>query len=1255
MVAQEHDYQIKGQRAYIIQNEKGQIADIMQQWLHPCGQRSIQETIAHNQSQPQPDEKCNWELINHVCATNSEITATDCIICGVELHSANKEGICPAGTGCNADLIKSVTTKQEQEQNKPKLEQPEGDEPDNHVAILEFIKTEALSRMPNTLENRFGNLTHLNLFDARKILQPARALDESPQMVTVHGAGLMKTPDFEKIPSAYANIAGGSKILDALQMNRTGRVGTAVCTGNFQGEGAEQRKQLFGKLQTTEDLDNLCTESAQMMIKGMRNIDTMAAFTSQVTCWVAFAIGMGIDPIRWNYYLRADIPAAQLALEDNILAKYAAYCARKFGSFSSVANYISAQKTLHSDLFNLHRPKMDDLPALARILTAAEKFKIMTNPSKRRKDILDAVSIRKISQWITEQIKQSKSYTEKCTLHMSRAIIAVKFSYGLRTKEILPGRGFKAGHWTLKDLIGFANMPTNMSASRASRTIHTKQPLRKTGLSKAGAERARDAFVHEYVLDELSFAKCMEEFFDYLQSAENTMPATQNPLKDKKIMSNPEKMAKIPAFWNAGKEGFQPLPPQIFRTQFTLAAASTFPEAASKGHNFSAGMIRRASNAAMKSGGIDQADRAMMHGRAPKNKSTREYDVQLEGRCLDIQQTARQQTFRSLDMLCIEDKDSSKTTETEANSIDMSQEEIIEAGELYGQGVQFYGEIKRAKEDMKNRWTLTDNQADMIIRSTKKEQTKPQSDDLNWAEVPAPGEMVSTDLSHSAAIRNLRLLQTKADGSCMFHSIVLTYTDYLEATGKGYVHSPPLSSQELRKQACQRIERNKSQYQAYITQGTYKQEQKFQTYLAKMKKTGVWGDEVVLRAIADLLQVSITVLHSAGNAHEYKGGNGAELHIAFDQKRQHYLGTALLQMSALIYRPHEMRGLHFKNSSGKPMFPSKQELKQLQHELANLNLRLGQSTIGTGIGIFATKKMNPPTTQPGFHSSSKKALLFKGVIYLQKEWREITKRAEEVNFPPEEKSFDLVAATRFPYAIEHTLQENSGTRNIIIDAGDKIACAARYAQHSSGESKNCIMISQDGLPQPFLALTEQVNVGTEIAWDYTDLTNHTSSEDNESTTQEMPMDESSSDEQPSSPSPRKVKLLPIKAYQQRDEQQVPTSSPVGNAVWSPGLKQKQEKKAAGIDVKDKRRKSIKHLTGGFDKTTKTAEAIKAKRHRSARQLAGSLTTTTTIPNILRAAQKVAAKKAEESAATLATLATGGNNNETAEGQPKPTE
>ena len=117
------------------------------------------------------------------------------------------------------------------------------------------------------------------------------------------------------------------------------------------------------------------------------------------------------------------------------------------------------------------------------------------------------------------------------------------------------------------------------------------------------------------------------------------------------------------------------------------------------------------------------------------------------------------------------------------------------------------------------------------------------------------------------------------------------------------------------------IEQNKSQYQAYITQGTYKQEQQFQTYLAKMKKTGEWGDEVILRAVADLLRVSITVLHSAGNTHEYDGGSTAELHIAFNKKREHYLGTALLPMSTPIYRPHEMRGLHFKNSCSKPMFP----------------------------------------------------------------------------------------------------------------------------------------------------------------------------------------------------------------------------------------------------------------------------------------------------------------------------------------------
>ena len=89
----------------------------------------------------------------------------------------------------------------------------------------------------------------------------------------------------------------------------------------------------------------------------------------------------------------------------------------------------------------------------------------------------------------------------------------------------------------------------------------------------------------------------MTELFDHLQNPENAMSKKQNPLKDPVIMSDPKKMAKIPAFWNATKEGFQPLPPQIFRATFTLAAASTFPAAADKGHSLSAAMIRRASNA----------------------------------------------------------------------------------------------------------------------------------------------------------------------------------------------------------------------------------------------------------------------------------------------------------------------------------------------------------------------------------------------------------------------------------------------------------------------------------------------------------------------------------------------------------------------------------------------------------------------------------------------------------------------------------
>ena len=460
--------------------------------------------------------------------------------------------------------------------------------------------------------------------------------------------------------------------------------------------------------------------------------------------------------------------------------------------------------------------------------------------------------------------------------------------------------------------------------------------------------------------------------------------------------------------------------------------------------------------------------------------------------------------------------------------------------------------------------------------------------------------------------------------------------------------------------------------------------------MTKMKKTGEWGDEIILRAVADLLQVSITVLHSAGNVHKYEGGHKADLCVAFDQKRQHYLGTSILPMSVPIYRPWEMRGLQFKNHSGKPIFPSKQELKQLKHELSNLNLRLGQSNIGQGLGLFTTKRMNPPETQPGFHSGSKTALVFKGEEYTQREWREITRRADEVNFPPEEPGFDLVAATRFPYAIEHyyALQKSGYMKNIIINAGDEIACAARYAQHSSGQNKNCIMISQEDLPQPFLALTEKVEADTEIAWDYTDMTNNTNSSDSDPAVQEMAADESS-DEPPNSPLPRTVKLLTQSQQQQKKQNPAPgkeaheilvptvadapaqsandgakVSPQIGNAVWSPTLKkretidpgaikQKQEKPTLNwlsepiqqekpIDeaaIKEKRRKAVKHLTNEPNKTKQGAAEVKTKRRRSARQLAGSFTTNQTIPNIMRkAAQQSAAKEAAESAKMLASIA-----------------
>ena len=96
-----------------------------------------------------------------------------------------------------------------------------------------------------------------------------------------------------------------------------------------------------------------------------------------------------------------------------------------------------------------------------------------------------------------------------------------------------------------------------------------------------------------------------------------------------------------------------------------------------------------------------------------------------------------------------------------------------------------------------------------------------------------------------------------SDGNCMYYSI----SDQLKSNS-----IKTMSCKELRELACDFMLKNPNEFQPYINvDDDILDEQKYEEYCLNIRDTLVWGGQVELKALSDVLNVVIEVVQAEGS------------------------------------------------------------------------------------------------------------------------------------------------------------------------------------------------------------------------------------------------------------------------------------------------------------------------------------------------------------------------------------------------------
>lgn len=195
--------------------------------------------------------------------------------------------------------------------------------------------------------------------------------------------------------------------------------------------------------------------------------------------------------------------------------------------------------------------------------------------------------------------------------------------------------------------------------------------------------------------------------------------------------------------------------------------------------------------------------------------------------------------------------DSSATNETEQSSQVQPTQKLSRAARR---------RLKRAQEEQASEQRVLDERASMG---------------------PSERDVEMTKLRTQLAGLNLRVHTIAADGNCMYNAVLHQLNQIPEADGDVAIEVNSVN--ELRSATADYMLKHVSDFLPFVDDGVDGDREKYAAYCEKLRSENVWGGQVELRAVAELLNVRINV-YAVDLPLVTMGSSGHLLQVSFHRK-----------------------------------------------------------------------------------------------------------------------------------------------------------------------------------------------------------------------------------------------------------------------------------------------------------------------------------------------------------------------------------
>ena len=221
-------------------------------------------------------------------------------------------------------------------------------------------------------------------------------------------------------------------------------------------------------------------------------------------------------------------------------------------------------------------------------------------------------------------------------------------------------------------------------------------------------------------------------------------------------------------------------------------------------------------------------------------KKKKEVDVEIESLEKNFEEKCK------LDLKEFEEKKKTHITETNdkpkptKNAEEEGEEEVVAAAQEQTSSKQSKSKKRKEKKEK------GEQERENLIMQQEIENKK------------GPAFLELTKINEKLKVKKLRIKDVISDGNCMYYAVA-DQLNKLSLSNK--------TCQQLRELTCDYMLKNPNEFKPYLysDEGDILDDEKYEEYCLNIRNSLVWGGQVELKALCDLLNVTIEVVQAEGS------------------------------------------------------------------------------------------------------------------------------------------------------------------------------------------------------------------------------------------------------------------------------------------------------------------------------------------------------------------------------------------------------